>query len=237
MRILCPEYHDLKLSPDAPALSPWFRMEHLVIPRNPLGQAFLFNESVAKFRDLSNLVSQRSDHKVRPIRVALMVRTEGRNGRRMFSNIDEVLCLIHDVFKVSEVRTLMITGATPLEEQARLYNWFDVLVGPVGSHNANMIFCRPNSVLVDLISETGTAIYDPHDALEIDHGGLSESIALEWRTRAADVGVRYYQWYKNHATKIQAQPPWWFDEYVANITALRAILLDAKKFVERNRRA
>jgi Glycosyltransferase 61 len=77
-------------------------------------------------------------------RIAVFQRT-GTAMLRSFINLAEVVDLAQSYTSLP-VKVMTVNGSTPFRAQIRLFNTFDVLISPHGSHLANGIFTmNPNS--------------------------------------------------------------------------------------------
>ena len=72
------------------------------------------------------------------LKIHVFQRSSGR-GRRAFANLDEVLALARR-YTATEVPVVTVDAATFVDEQARVFQDFDVLISSHGSQLANMIF-------------------------------------------------------------------------------------------------
>ena len=71
--------------------------------------------------------------------------------RRAFANLDKVLVLARR-YTTAEVPVITVDVATPVDEQARIFQTFDILISSHGSHLAKMIFSdSAHTALVDFL--------------------------------------------------------------------------------------
>jgi len=80
------------------------------------------------------------------IRISIFQRTEGINGLRSFANVNELQTVLRQY--ASNVELMTVTSSTSLIETIRLFNSFDILITPHGSHLANLIFTLSSDITV-----------------------------------------------------------------------------------------
>lgn len=102
-------------------------------------EAILVNGGVTNHTSLCNL---------RSLRIAVFQRNEG-SALRSFQNIDEVKTLAKE-YTSREVPIITVNSTTPPDMQAALFQSFDILITPHGSHLANMIFNKNQSVFIEV---------------------------------------------------------------------------------------
>ena len=87
---------------------------------------------------LSQTTNKSSDHK----RIYI-----SRNHRRILTNEAEIIKVLQDFdFQIikDEARTI--------EEQMEIYSSADIILGPHGASFSNILWCRPNTILIELFS-------------------------------------------------------------------------------------
>jgi len=80
------------------------------------------------------------------LRINIFQRKTG--NLRSFVNMEEVLALIRRYTNRSSIPTISVDKDTPVIEQARAFQAFDVLVTSHGSHLANLIFSQPTTTAI-----------------------------------------------------------------------------------------
>lgn len=90
------------------------------------------------------------------LRIHIFQRTTG-STLRSFQNLEEVQTLLRR-YTSAPVKMVTFDMGTPVEEQAREFQAFDILVTPHGSHLANIVFSRPET---SSIVEVAPVVRDP----------------------------------------------------------------------------
>eukprot|EP00580_Thalassiosira_gravida_P018058 CAMPEP_0201675988 /NCGR_PEP_ID=MMETSP0494-20130426/40834_1 /ASSEMBLY_ACC=CAM_ASM_000839 /TAXON_ID=420259 /ORGANISM="Thalassiosira gravida, Strain GMp14c1" /LENGTH=388 /DNA_ID=CAMNT_0048158595 /DNA_START=148 /DNA_END=1314 /DNA_ORIENTATION=+ len=105
---------------------------------------------------------------LRSLRIAVFQRNEG-SALRSFQNIDKVRTLAKE-YTSREVPIITVNSTTPPGRQAALFQSFDILITPHGSHLSNMIFNKRKSVFI----EVACVYYDAAPAMN------GKSFAKSW---------------------------------------------------------
>ena len=90
------------------------------------------------------------------LRVAIFQRVDGKWGRRFILNVERAVA-VAQAYVSFPVRVITVTSQTPVLEQARLFQTFDVLISAHGSHLANMIYANEHAVIIELQAVPGAA--------------------------------------------------------------------------------
>lgn len=85
---------------------------------------------------------------LRSLRIAIFQRNEG-SALRSFQNIDEVKTLAKE-YTSREIPIITVNSTTPPDRQVALFQSFDILITPHGSHLSNMIFNKRQSVFIEV---------------------------------------------------------------------------------------
>ena len=86
------------------------------------------------------------------IQVAIFYKAEGINGMRRFVNLAQVIELVQ-TFNVS-LANITVTSDMELIEIFETFNSFDILITPIGSHQANLLFTqlRRKVAIIEVVS-------------------------------------------------------------------------------------
>lgn len=104
----------------------------------------------ASGREAKNIDSLQDRCRTNTLKIHVFQRSSGR-GRRAFANLDEVLALARR-YTASEVPVVTVDAATPVDDQARVFQAFDVLISSHGSQLANIIFSDPaHTAIVEVL--------------------------------------------------------------------------------------
>jgi len=82
----------------------------------------------------------------RPIRIAIFQRQSAANGLRKYTNLPDVLNLVENY--TSDYEVITATPETNLTSILQLFNSFDILITPHGSHIANVLFTLRDDVAI-----------------------------------------------------------------------------------------
>ena len=104
-------------------------------------------------------------------RIRIFQRSDTENLRK-FMNLDEVIALAQ-TFTSIPVEVVTVNKTSTIEEQIRLFNSFDVLITPHGSHLANGIFTmKPNNkAVVEVVSYAFDRVFYSNYNSRLGFGG------------------------------------------------------------------
>ncbi len=124
-----------------------YRFDHVIVPCNRNGHAFLDNESLAVFKSLREKSGYKHDG--RKIYVARNKPGEPNswNGRVMLNEAELIERLIPLGFEI------VVPHRLPLPEQIRIFASAGFVLGASGSAMFNAMFCQPGTKLIDIESE------------------------------------------------------------------------------------
>jgi len=182
--------------------------------------------------------------------IGIYFRSGKHTIKRQFVNMDDVIKTAKQFS--SEVFTFTTNESTPIESQAKLYNSFDILVTPHGSHNINALWINhyPTASIEIVYKNWNFGHWD----WITDHTSLSEGHTIERTDNGpcllntdgncashCETSAETYEWRRVCAWKVcaacrqceQAMKPIQCDIKV-NITLLEDELRKAKKFICKN---
>ena len=99
-----------------------------------------------KFPGLLERVVLRPQHTNSQKRIAIFQRKEAANGLRKYVNLLDVLQLVGRY--TDEYEVITTTSETNLTHMIELFNSFDILITPHGSHIANVLFTLRDDVVI-----------------------------------------------------------------------------------------
>lgn len=88
---------------------------------------------------------------IKTLKIAVWNRTEGSNGLRSITNLDDVVDLAEQ-YSARPAQIVDTNSRMAPIEQASLFNEFDILITTHGSHMANSVFVKPHAVVIELMS-------------------------------------------------------------------------------------
>jgi prepilin-type processing-associated H-X9-DG protein len=103
------------------------------------------------------------------LRIAIYQRSDGTALRR-FVNLDQVQALAQEFTHNRTVPIVTADASTPPREQMELFNSFDILITPHGSHLINMLFTDGHAAYIEVAAV-------PYDYAPYDNG---QAFAKEW---------------------------------------------------------
>ena len=164
------------------------------------------------FASKHSLFTSTTDTASNQLKIVFLARGDG-SAPRTILNKEKLIEYTRAQFPYAIIETVVITASLPIEDQMRVFGESDMLIGPHGSHMWNVIFCRPNSVVVEM-----QALW----------------YSREFKAYAHSLRTNYFiQFYANAFVQDKSQPRMWFNLPTLNQPRINAdFAVNEKEFIE-----